>query len=316
LQAGKYKAPVGLEYLQPDQYTLFNERGLPTYLVPGRDVGFELHGDLWNRIASYAAGIFNGVADGRNSSNVDFEDDKAFVARLFFQPFRNVTNWAQGIGFGVGGSYESMQAPNTLGLPQTTGGTLGGFNTEGQQQFFAFNPTNRATVVADGEHWRISPQFYYFNGPFSLLGEYVISNQRVSASGTNSFSTRLNNTAWQVVAGWVLTGEDYGYGSGVNPRHPFNLSSGDWGAWQIVARYSQLNIDDAAFPNFADPTTSARSADAWSIGLNWYPNRNVTFKASFTHTTFDGGGGSGATVPAIVTRKDENVLFTRVQLSF
>src|ERR1041385_8108194 len=47
LQAGKYKPPVGLEMLQADQYTLFNERSIAADLVPNRDVGFELHGDLW-----------------------------------------------------------------------------------------------------------------------------------------------------------------------------------------------------------------------------------------------------------------------------
>ena len=238
------------------------------------------------------------------------------AAACFFSLSGNTTNWARGFGIGIAGSYESLQKPNAQGLPQTTGGTLPGFNTEGQQQFFAFNPTNHATVVADGEHWRISPQGYYFYGPLSLMGEYVISNQRVSESGSNSASRRLENNAWQVSAGWVLTGEEYGYGSGVSPRHPFNLLGGDWGAWQLVARYSQLNVDEAAFPLFSDPATSARSADAWSVGLNWYPNRNVTFRTSLTRTTFDGGSGPATTVPGLVTRKDENVLFTRVQLSF
>ena len=77
--AGKYKPPFSLEYLQFDQFTMFNERGLPTYLGPGRDVGFTLHGELGGGVFSYAAGIFNGVGDGRRSSNVDFEDNKEFA---------------------------------------------------------------------------------------------------------------------------------------------------------------------------------------------------------------------------------------------
>jgi hypothetical protein len=42
----------------------------------------------------------------------------------------------------------------------------------------------------------------------------------------------------------------------------------------------------------------------------------VAVKTSFSHTDFTGGGGSGGSVPATVTRKDENVLFTRIQLAF
>jgi len=318
LQAGKFKSPIGLEQLQADVDILFNERALPTALVPNRDLGFELHGDLFGGVASYAAGIFNGVGDARNSSNCDFEDNKAFEGRVFFQPFKKSSAPAlQNLGFGVAGSYEIMQGTNVTGLPGTTGGTLAGFTTDGQQQFFAYNPSSNAVVVADGEHWRLSPQGYYYYGPFGLMGEYVISDQRVSRTVTAPFrSARLDNRAWQVTASWVLTGEDAVYKGRVVPRSPFNPSQGDWGAFQLVGRYAELDVDDAAFPLFANPNTSASSAKAWSVGLNWYLNRNVVFKTSFSHTIFSGGGGSGSSAPAAVTRTDENVLFTRIQLSF
>jgi|SRR6266487_6281975 len=56
--------------------------------------------------ASYAAGIFNGVGDARNSNNADFEDDKEFAARLFLQPLKKSDLSAlKGLGFGAGGSY-------------------------------------------------------------------------------------------------------------------------------------------------------------------------------------------------------------------
>ncbi len=319
LQIGKFKSPIGLEQLQADRDIIFNERGLPTDLVPNRDVGFELHGDLFRGIASYAAGVFNGLGDARNSSNADFEDDKAFEARVFLQPFKTLGQPAlEDFGFGLGGSYEGLQpTTSNSGLPSTTGGSLPGYATVGQQQFFAYNPTNRATVFVDGEHWRLSPQAYYYLGPFGLLGEYVISNQKVSRTGTGSQpSVRLEHTAWQVAASWVLTGEDATY-SGVVPRNPFDPRKGNWGAWQLVARYSELDIDPAAFPTFADPLSSARRAQEWSAGINWYLNRNLKVDLSYSRTTFEGGGqASGSSAPAIVTRKPESVLFSRVQLAF
>jgi hypothetical protein len=172
-----------------------------------------------------------------------------------------------------------MSTTNTAGLPSTTGGTLPGYFTDGQQQFFAYNPTGGAVVVADQDHWRISPQAYYYYGPFGLLGEYAISDQAVRRTGVAPFSSaHLENTAWDVSASWVLTGEDATFAGGVIPRHPFNPAQGDWGALQLVGRYAELSIDSAAFPLFSDPTTSARSAAAWSAGLNWYLNRNVMVK--------------------------------------
>ena len=316
VQGGKFKGPVGLEQLQADRDILFNERALPTDLVPNRDLGFELHGDLFKGIASYAAGIFNGVGDARNSSLSAYQDNKAFEGRLFFQPFKATSVTAlQGLGFGLGGSYQSDQGTNTLSLPATSGGSLAGYATVGQQQFFAYNPTNRS-VVADGQHWRLSPQGYYYYGPFSLLGEYVISDQKVALAGAGpKGSAALANTGWQINAGWVLTGEDATYGS-IVPRRSFDPRNGGWGAWQLVARFSALDIDNAAFPLFSDPLTSAHSAKEWSVGLNWYLNRNVKLGTSFSHTDFEGGGGKGSSPPASVTRQSENVLFTRVQLAF
>ncbi len=316
LQGGKMKSPIGLEVLMADVDLLFNERSLVTDLMPGRDIGFDLHGDLFGGVVSYAAGIFNGIGDTRNSSNTDFEDDKAFEGRLFFQPFKKLSVPAlQGFGFGVGGSYEDMQATNITGLPSTTGGTLPGYTTDGQQQFFSYNPTNGA-VVAAGQHWRLSPQANYYYGPFGLMAEYAISDQQVTKTGSKPPSTHLENTGWEITGSWVLTGEDAAYKGGVAPRHPFNPREGNWGALQLVGRYARLDIDHAAFPTYSNPKTSAREAAEWSVGLNWYLNRSILLKTSFSHTFFQGGGGAGTSPPATVTRQDENVLFTRLQLAF
>jgi phosphate-selective porin OprO/OprP len=298
VRGGKFKSPVGLEQLQSDVNIFFNERALPTDLVPNRDVGFQLWGDVADGRLSYAAGVFNGVGDGRNSANSDFEDHREFAGRLFLQPFKGTSVTAlQGLGFGVGGSWGNTSS-NATGLPSS-------FLTDGQQQFFAY--TNG--VVANGEHWRLSPQGYYYYGPFGFLGEYAISDQEVTKGAK---SAKLENTAWQVAGGWVLTGEDAGF-NGVTPKHPFDPRGGQWGAVQLVARYADLDVDNKAFPIFANPATSASEAKAWAVGLNWYLNRNIRVNASFSRTTF---GGNINRAQATVTRQPEEVVFTRLQLGF
>lgn len=298
VRGGKFKSPVGLEQLQSDVNILFNERALPTDLVPNRDVGFQLWGDVADGRLSYAAGVFNGVGDGRNSANSDFEDHREFAGRLFLQPFKTTSLTAlQGLGFGVGGSWGNTSS-NASGLPSS-------FLTDGQQQFFAY--TNG--VVANGEHWRLSPQGYYYYGPFGFMGEYAISDQKVTKGAK---SARFENTVWQVAGSWVLTGEDASY-NGVTPKRPFDPRANRWGAVQLVARYADLDIDNNAFPIFANPATSASEAKAWAVGLNWYLNRNVRVNGSFSRTTFGGNINRNA---ATVTRQPEEVVFTRLQLGF
>jgi len=310
VRSGKFKTPVGLEQLQADVNISFNERSLVTDLVPNRDVGLQLWGDINGGVLSYAAGIFNGVGDAQNSSNAAFENEVAFAGRLFAQPFKNSDVAAlQGLGFGVAGT--SQNGTSSLkDLPSTTGGSSPGYTTDGQQQFFAY----RTNVLASGEHWRLSPQGSYYYGPFSLMGEYAISDQGVRNT-TSKTQAYLHNTAWEISGGWILTGENASFG-GVTPLHPFNPHNGQWGALQLVARYAELNIDDGAFNGFANSATSASAAQAWSAGLNWYLNKNIRLNASFSHTTFTGGGGTGSSAPATVTRQPENVFFTRIQLAF
>ena len=302
LQAGKFKSPVGLEQLQARQNALFNEHSLATDLVPNRDVGVLLHGDVFGGVFSYAVGLVNGNTDYNGiAANASLQDDRAVVGRMFFQPWKS-SDWRawRGLGFGVGGSY-------FVNHPQTNSATglTPGYTTDGQQKFFTYN----AGVNANGAGWRVSPQACYYFGPFGLLGEYVISDQRVSSAAR---SADLQNTAWEISGGWVLTGEAATY-HGVIPCHPFGPQNGQWGAWQLVARFAGLNVDEQAFAGgFASPAKSADSAQAWAFGLNWYLNVNLRANASFSHTTFSGCTGQPPAVPA----QAENVLFTRIQLAF
>jgi phosphate-selective porin OprO/OprP len=319
LRGGKFKGPVGFENLQSDATLPFSERSLVSNFVTPRNVGVQLWGNLADGIASYALGVFNGSGDARNPATADFSDDKEYAGRIALEPFRRSTvRPLRGLGLGVGGSYSQINS-NAQALPSTSGGTQPGYLTTAMQQFFAYNPLV-GPVVADGAHWRISPYVSYLYGPFGLVGEYAESHQGVLNASTFAHED-LAHQAWQVTGQWVLTGEPASF-SGIAPKRPFNLANGGWGAWQLVARYTQLTIDDDAFQGFSNPATSANSAASWSVGINWWLNKNVRLMASFAHTEFDGGGAfspltpSTLVPPATVTHQDENVFFTRLQLAF
>ncbi|MCU0771502.1 MAG: OprO/OprP family phosphate-selective porin [Verrucomicrobia bacterium] len=303
VQIGKFKEPVGLERLQSGANLLFIERGYPTQLVPNRDVGVQLQGDLLAGLLRYEAGVFNGVADG-GSGDVDASDDeKDLAGRLFARPFKNSdTDALRELGLGVAGTWGK----------QDGSGMLGKYKSPGQQQFFSYRSgagtAAAPNVVADGDHWRISPQFYYYLGSFGLFGEYVISDQSVRRDAGTSSSAWVENTAWQVSASYVLTGEENSW-KGFTPKRAFNPAEGGWGAWEIAARVGQLEVDDAAFPLFADPATSASAASSWGVGLNWYLNKSVKFNFDYEQTDFD-GGTSG------LLEEGEHVFLTRAQISF
>ena len=301
---GRQKSPVGLELLQSDSWTFFNERSLVTNLVPNRDTGILVTGDVANGTINYAAGVFSGVPDAASTNNADFDNEKEAVARVFASPFKNKAgSIVQGLSFGVAGS---------VGREKTTSGRTAGYKTDGQQTFFSY----LSNVVADGRSWRVSPQVDYRNGSLGVIGEYVLSTVNVRPSATGA-KVELQNRAWQLATGYVLTGEDSSY-SGVVPKTNFDWAAGTWGAFEVAARYATLKVDDAAFPLFASASASADKASTAGVGLNWYLSKAVRFTFDLYDTKF--GFSSLATVtpsaaPSVL-HQNEKAFITRFQLSF
>jgi phosphate-selective porin OprO/OprP len=320
---GKFKAPVGLERLQSATDIRFIERGLPTSLVPNRDLGVTFGGDAAGGLVNYAIGYFNGVTDGSssdtNTPTPDAENDTKgdWAARVFLQPFINSDNFAlRGLGFGIAGTFVDSTGSTTTTL-------LPSYRTPGQQTFFSYRGTTAASgttpavngTFADGERLRWTPQAYYSIGSFSVLGEYVNVSQDVTrATPTAGLqSATLDNTAWQVQLAWFATGEDEAF-RGYTPGSVFSLENHTWGALELVARYHELDIDDDAFVgganSFANPDNAASKASAWGVGVNWYLNQNYRWSLNYDVTSFEGGAAAGA------DRPDEKAVFTRFALQF
>lgn len=302
IRVGRTKVPLGLERLQSSTATLFNETGLPTALTPNFDTGVLLYGSFGEGVLEYSLGVFNGGADGA-SVDSDSDDDKDLAARIWLTPFKKADSAAlSGLSFGI-----AATAGKQSGTTNAPG--LASYRSSGQNSFFSYrtSATNSAdTAFANGDRSRLSPQFYYAAGPISLLGEYVISEQDV-ANGKGSAS--LKNEAWQLAASWVLTGETPSL-NGVKPAKPFDLSKGQWGAFELKARVGELTIDDEAFSGgYAQSSRAAKSAEAAGGGFNWYLSNNARFSVDYEQTSFDGGAASG-------DRPEEKVVIARAQVTF
>jgi len=315
---GKFKPPVGLERLQSSSDIRFIERALPTALVPNRDLGVQLSGDVSGGAFTYQVGYFNGVTDGQSSDNLatpDVEVDTAgdFAARVFFQPFVNSDNFAlRGFGIGVGSTWVDVDGT-------ATNTALSAYRSPGQQSIFAYR-ANTATgttpnnaTFANGERLRLAPQFYYYRGSFGLLGEYTQVEQDVSrVVGGNTLSDTLTHSAWQTQLSWFVTGEDEAF-RGYTPGSTFQPGKPGWGGLELVARYHELDLDDATFVgganSFANPLTAVTRATAWGVGANWYPWNTIKISLNYELTSFEGGAATG-------DRADEQALFSRFAVNF
>lgn len=103
-------------------------------------------------------------------------------------------------------------------------------------------------------------------GPVFVQGEYDRTD--VDRKGA---TRSLNFDGGYVTVGWFITGETLPYEDGgigrLKPRQNFSPKSEGWGAFQIAARFSTLNLDDIDI--------EGGKLDNFTLGLNWYANPYV-----------------------------------------
>jgi phosphate-selective porin OprO/OprP len=297
IRVGKGKTPFGMERLHSASNLLFIDRALPTQLAPNRDLGVQVLGDLSGGVVSYLAGVMNGVADG-GGGDLDTNDGKDVSGRLVVRPFnrRQASSPARGLGLAISASAGRAIGPTAL--PS--------FRTPNLQNPFFSYAAGLTGAAADGRRTRYSPQAWYFYKAFGGWGEYVHTTtpiRRGAAAGD------IGHDAWQVAASWVLTGEAATDAAvGVRPRVDFGFGDGNWGAFQIAARYHALKIDDDALTLGLTTLSVSRKAESWTAGLNWYLSANFRYTVNFERTVFDDDPGGA--------RKAENGFVVRTQVSF
>lgn len=122
-------------------------------------------------------------------------------------------------------------------------------------------------------------------GPLIVQGEYFWFNV-----DRNAFAP-LPSVKFQggyVQAGFVLTGETHKYNPGtasylgVVPDNPFSLTGGGWGAWEVAARASTINLNDQLAT--ANGVAGGQQT-VYTLALNWYVNRNIRFMFDYLHGT-------------------------------
>ena len=293
LRFGNFKGPLGLERLQGGANLLFNERGFATEFTPARDLGIQLQHSIGGGKTVLTGGIFNGALDGSNgapgaSSNGDF----AVAGSVFLQPFRGNSDSAlRGLGFGIAGSYENrdgnaafrIRSPNRLDVARS------------------------GNILEDGNAYRINPGVYYYNGPFGLLAEYILSSRELHLAGNDA--RRYDNHGWTIGGSYFLTGENNSYVR-VNPATPFEgFGNGGSGAWELALRYTGVRVDSDLFADGLLNDEQAQNANSYAIGLNWYPTGNLKALLSFDHTTYSGGAAG-------FDRSSDNTILSRLQVAF
>ena len=263
VRVGHYKEPFSLEQLTSDRFLPFLERSLADVFAPARNTGIMIH-DSRSR-ATWAAGYFR-EADG--FGNGSGGGDSHGTARVTFLPWDGAEDGSRLLHVGVAGSLR---------------------NPAGDTITIAARPeTNLAPrVVSTGaidatEEILLGAEAAVVWGAASVQGEFMQASFDAELAGDPVFMGSY------ALASFFLTGEHRNYSrrSGVfdrlRPDSPFGGEDGGPGAWEIVARWSFLDLNDE---NVAGGEVTDLTA-----GLNWYINSNFRLMNNFVHSDVEDAG--------------------------
>jgi phosphate-selective porin OprO/OprP len=124
----------------------------------------------------------------------------------------------------------------------------------------------------------------YVQGPWNVQAEYLQDWERRDNAQPN-----LQFNGYYVLGSYFLTGESMKYdfpGGGFTGISPIHQPSK--GAWQVLARWSYINLNDQDIRGGKENNID--------MGLNWFANQFIRFKADYVHVmarpTKDGVDGN------------------------
>lgn len=244
---GNVQEPLSLEELTSSNKITFMERATITAFTPSYHLGVLLtsYGENW----SAAGGYFEETVSEQKTDRIS--SGWGTAGRLTFSP---VHEKRRAVHLGISAEYREPNS-NTVR--------------------YSARPESKATdnrLVSTRTVRNVSDTLIYglegalIQGPWSLQAEYMQARVQRTSGPDLAFD------GWYAFASWFVTGENRRYNrkngsfKQIRPKHPY-------GAWELAARYSRIDL--------SDQDIQGGEQDDITLGVNWYPNRNLRVMANY-----------------------------------
>ncbi len=272
LRVGYFKEPFSLQFLNNSNFISFNERSGSDVFNPGRNSGIMLNGNFLIRDSTYAVALMrrtDDIGDGFAS-----EGDYHLTARLTGLPyFEDGGSRLLHVEFGYSHQFaDKDEGTQYQQLPSND---------------FAPKIVDTGLLpVSDVELFNVGMALV--EGSLSLQGEVTVSLPHGGISENPIFWGMYTELSW-----WV-TGEHRRYLRGrgvfsrVVPNNRFDPEKKHWGAVELAARYSWLDLSNDGI--------RGGTLSEWSFALNWSPFSNMRVSNNYVISQT----GDRASIPATV----------------
>lgn len=292
VRVGAFAPNLGLEDAASTNGSLFPERPSPAEAARGlagadRRIALQAQtvGERW--ILSAA------VTGARTGDGQTFDEQLGYVARVAGTPLKGL-DWLVHVGANASAVVTPAQTTALSGAYPINIQDRPELRVDGQQLI------GTGAIDAKGaRHYGL--EFAAQKANFLIQGEafdYKI-DRRNPAVGVSDPKFK----GWYVEGGWVLTGEARRY----NPANfafdaptitnPFDPKKGKWGAWELAARYSVLDLNHHENAALAADRVRGGEQTIWTAGLNWFPNSVTKFSLDYLDVDIDRKDPAGGLLP-------------------
>ena len=279
MQIGKMKAPISMERIMGMVFEQAMER--PTHLdalLDSRSIGIDFSDMIFDQRFTWKIGVFNNWLE---EDELSFsEANQEVVGRVTAVAYEDEEK-ERLLHMGVAYRYVDIRE-----------GTIS--YAVGPEQWFVDPWVDTGSFTADASH-TVNLEISYLDGPLWLASEYTSTSIDSPQFGNPTFS------GYHVAANYFLTGEHRGYnkrkGTVRRITPVLDFTNGGWGAVEVSARYSTLDLTDGAI--------KGGEIDIGSLGLIWHPRRDTQFHMQWSRTRLN----STDTVPM---KSDSDILQFRM----
>jgi len=271
LKLGYFKAPMTLEGYTSSGDTLFLERAAPIEAFGlGIMYGIQPAGTAADKRMTWAFGWF---ADGGQS-------DVSEASKSLTRAIGRVT-WLPMYEDGPENT-KLIHLGTSAQFMYSAGDTVQ--YRSRPESYFAPRLVDTGPLDAQ-KSLTVGVEFAAENGPLSLQSEFL----QASVNGVDN--TDPTFYGFYVSGSWLLTGENRPYNRStgafgrVAPRHGFSLRDGAFGAWELVSRFSRLDLNDQ--------DVEGGTMDLTTLGVNGYLTSRLKVMFDYALGRLDGGDNEG-----------------------
>ena len=286
LQAGNFKENFSIQRNSSSRYLMFMERPMVcSALAPSRHLGINAKYDnpwIW-----LSAGFFGqegagseewtNVADNNKDfgRGISFKNNTGYAAtvKAVFRPLCKLDNASLHIGAAY--SYRTTLASMATGEWGTYRASARNSTSINRKKYLdtnnlkGYDHNNLWTAELAG-HW----------GGFRFEGAYIGDNVLLKDSSDPASITAINLGGWYVQAGYLLFGGKQRYDS-KGAKYTRAERGQKWGDLELCARYEFCDLNAPAQNVFGG------SAEAYTVGLNWWVTNNVRMQLNYQYNNND-----------------------------